>query len=201
MPYVVSVVRGRLFVDDFPVVISSHIFYRCRCRSCPYSVSITRVVVDGRTTYKVEYVVFGQHCHVFKQNKRSQTKTFVESELELIKSGMDKGGVLDEKHKMWQQKAVQEGQELRERLLKQETAVAMAVENPNLSGRVIERASGNVMDHRAITMAGKRKREKEEDSSLKDIIKSKNIIFSRMTARKFSSLATTRPSNGLQRRR
>ena len=159
----VSVVRGRLFVDDFPVVISSHSYYRCSCRSCPYSLSINRVVGGGHATYKVDYVVFEQHCHAFEKNKRLQTKALLVSEKELIKSGLDEGGVLEQKHKLWQEQAAKEGKELEKRLLRQETAVAFAVENPTVSGSVVERASENALDKRAITMARKRKMEKEDD--------------------------------------
>ena len=165
-------IRRQWFIDDLPMTPYAHSFFRCACPSCPYSVAMNLVFVNGRRTYQVDHIVFDQHCHVFEKNKRRETKSIVQAEIDLIRCGLDVDNVLDEKHKRWQQEAEVDGQELKEKLLKQETAITMAVEHPDVSGRVIQNASDNALDKRAITMARKRKMEKD-DHSLQKITESK----------------------------
>lgn len=66
---IVSNIRGHWFVNVFPIIVSSHNYGRCFSRSCPFSVLLRDVVIDGSHSYEFDRPVFEQHCHVFKQKK------------------------------------------------------------------------------------------------------------------------------------
>ena len=166
-------VRSRWFVGDFPLIISSHDYARCSNRSCPFSVSFNRIVVDGSSTFVVGDVVFSQHCHAMDGIKRRIVKDFVLHEKMLIEKGRDKEDILKKKHAQWQSQAQEEGRKLKDELTKKENAVDFAVEHPDVTGREIEKASDRIMTREAIDMARKRKMEKRDIYTLDNIIAGK----------------------------
>ena len=142
----VYVLSRHLFVDDFSIVKSSHNIFRCSVPSCPFRLRMNESFVNGHQTFEVDLIIFPQHCHVFKDKKRWETKDIVEHELVLIKQGKDVNNVLEKKHAEWQKQAVEEGKKRKEDLLNKKTAVDMASQFPMATGKQVEIASRHAMD-------------------------------------------------------
>ena len=79
-----------------------------------------------------------------------------------MKMGLDVDDVIKEKHKMWQEQATAEGQEMKKTLLDKDAAVDYACQHPTETGREVETASKHAMTKFAIDMARKRKMEKDD---------------------------------------
>ena len=182
MAFDVFKIRRRWFANDFPVYHSSHNYFRCVVPSCPFSLLMTPVVVNGRRTFQVERVVFPQHCHEFPENNKAETKAIVEAEIDRIKCGFDCDGALKKKHDQWQQQATKEGKKMKEELIKQEAAIEVACALPKATGREVALASKHAMTPRAVNVARKRKMEKRDDYSLEKSSHRKNIT-SKMTGK------------------
>ena len=101
----------------------------------------------------------------------------LEGEMDLIRMKLDVDDVIKGKHKMWQEQATAEGQEMKKKLLDKDAAVDYACQHPTETGREVEIASKRAMTRFAIAMARKRKMEKQDDYDLKKSSVRKNSIF------------------------
>ena len=88
----------------------------------------------------------------------------------MIKCGHDVGGILETKHRKWQQDAEDEGKRKKEKLLGEKAAIVFAVENPQETGGDVEKASDQALDRRNINMNKKRIMEENGDYTLQNII-------------------------------
>ena len=117
MTVFLSNARGRWFLDVYPGIVTSNLSFRCSEPSCSFSAFLKKDESGPNVAYTVERIVFPQHCHCMKTLRRRKTKSIIQRDLTVVENGLDDDGVLQEKHRQWQEEARQEGAALKKRLM------------------------------------------------------------------------------------
>ena len=87
---------GRWFFGPYYGHITTNRYFHCYEPSCPFSVKVRFVLVNGQRTPLIVKVVCDQHCHCFTNNQKAETRKIVESEQARIRSGNNVGGSCQE---------------------------------------------------------------------------------------------------------
>ena len=99
-------VEGHWFYGHFYGHIRTKGYFNCVVNSCPYSLKIRFVLHNGkRIPSTVEKAVCSFHCHEFPNNSKNVNREIINEERKTIDSGEDVGGVLERKHREWQERA------------------------------------------------------------------------------------------------
>ena len=83
---------------------SVHCFVPC----CPYSVKLKKANENNQCQTLVDSVVFDLHCHAFLNRSRVENRKTMKEELKVIESGQDVDDIHADKHKDWQEQALQD---------------------------------------------------------------------------------------------
>ena len=157
-------VEGHWFYGHFYGHICTKGYFNCAVDSCPFSLKIRFVLHGGkRVPSTVEKVVCSFHCHEFPNNSKNANREIINDERKIIEYGEDVGGVLERKHREWQERAKKDGDEAMKRFIDKKATVEYAYKRPHLSGRKVEQHSGGTMTRYAIDMARHRKMQKQGD--------------------------------------
>ena len=157
-------IHGHWFFEHFYGHISTKGYFHCAIKSCPFSLKVRFILLDGKKTPStVEKVAFPFHCHEFPTRSKRANREMIDEERKLIECGQDVGGLLEAKHDKWQEKAKEDGKEFMRDIVDRETTVEYACQRPHLSGRKVEQHSNGKMTRYAIDMARLRQMKQRGD--------------------------------------
>ena len=174
MPPKAQKLFGHWFLEGVYGHITKNGYFHCFVPSCPYSVKLRKENENDPTPTVFEEVVFGLHCHEFPERKAVENKRMIKAELKAIESGQDVENVLANKHKRWQEMALQDNLDVKEDIVDKKAIVDYACRHLHLSGRRVLQNTKRKMTRRAVGMARLREMEKRgEATKIEDLIRQK----------------------------
>ena len=99
-------VEGHWVDGHFSRHVRTKGYFNCAVDSCPYSLKNRFVLHEGKKIQStVEKAMCVFHCNVFPNNSKNANREIINEERKKIDSGEDVGGVLERKHRDWQERA------------------------------------------------------------------------------------------------
>ena len=150
-------------------------YFHCFVPCCPYSVKLKKANENDQCPTLVDSVVFDLHCHAFLDRSRVENRKMMKEELKVIESGQDVDDILADKHKDWQEQALQDCKDVKKVIVDKKATVDYACTHLHLTGRQVVQNSTRKMTRYAVDMARLRAMKKKgEVTKLEDLIQQKS---------------------------
>ena len=135
--------HGHWFLGHVYGHITTTGYFHCFVPCCPYSVKLKKANENDQCPTLVDSVVFDLHCHAFLDRSRVENRKMLKEELKVIESGQDVDDILADKHKDWQEQALQDCRDVKGDIIDKKATIDYACTHLHLTGRqVVQNSTG-----------------------------------------------------------